>query len=447
MSAPENSALPTGTSGHHLQAFQRSDSGTETVRTNPSGDGRRNSDVLGDNGAQDGSLLRKDKRKATEVEDSDERGQTLDDDVEREIGGADGSDEHSEDGDDPVFSENKSAFRNMLTEMQSTQREKLLAWIDGKLQAREANTGSQGVEVRKRADGHAPSPSAPVVSRTQSATLQPTSLSQTRPTMTLAEGNFFSLTVEAPEPLIALMVNRHYLPLTMCTTDAVKDITINKAGKVKYAKQYDRFGTKHDLIDASTWGDELSMTKEEWRDAYHNFDIILREATSNPDIQALFKSHFDFLCTTEVFRNNFPAALRFDIEVRQKFLLNNHTKFAVGSWEYSQRLMQIAVDVVCSDTLRNNTKRPVDTQLPTSSDSFRSFRNGNLRENSYCLICDGRDHIASTCSKQTLKNGKAIFSAWRDNRLVSALGRKSILVSDAIPIPTCYLLHMTLAKC
>ena len=90
--------------------------------------------------------------------------------------------------------------------------------------------------------------------------------------------------------VVALLANGHHLPLTLCTTAALRLMGMDQS-KVKYQKQYDNNGVRKELMDASTWPNEAHMSKEDWRNGYDNFLSILK-GVAHPKIVEVFPAHY-----------------------------------------------------------------------------------------------------------------------------------------------------------
>lgn len=447
----ESSARPKGTGGHGLQAFQPAGSAPANARTSRAhADGNHNSGASDENRAKDGKAVGTsgNSEKGDSNDESDEGGDK--EDVEDGLIGASAAD-HA----DKLAAPNDDAsLEELLSLVGADARKDVRDWIDRKLggsanlarggmTATQTTATSAPASVAPRAFNNIalpqiPATVAPPAKSANPAVAAPVATSTPKISMTHS-GEFFTNSVDTPEALVTLLLNRHHLPLTLCTTAAVNDIATNPAA-VRYTKVHDRWSVKRELIDTSNWPSETSMSKEDWLDAYRNFDVVLREA-ADADVGKLFKDHFDFLCGRPEFRDSFPVILKFDIEVRRRFFVGSWKKFDVGSVGYCQRINDVSLEVLRQEVTKANTsrghqsyssKRPADSTTDAASsrsDSFRPFRNDtDTTEDSLCLICGCRGHTAGNCTRQTTVIGRPVFSAWRDKRLVTLSGKKALCI-------------------
>lgn len=320
----ESSARPRGTGGHGLQAFQAAPANAQGSRARPDGNHG--------NGASDGSRTKRGKEVGTSGSGENGENENDDDGSDKEevdnglTGASGGSASGSDQPEQHAPSANDLSLRDLLASVGDDARQEVQRWIEWKMaNAPAADSGTAALQKTgvKKAPlppstsqplggptvsssnlvanaALAPSTATPVITTTgstPSAAAPKISMSRT--------GEFFSNSVEAPEALITLLLSKHYLSLTLCTTAAMKDIATNPAA-VKYTKIHDRWSVKRDLIDASFWPSEAWMSKEDWLDAYRNFDTILGEA-AEADVRNLFKEHFDFLCKRPEFRDSFAV--------------------------------------------------------------------------------------------------------------------------------------------
>ncbi|KAI0085602.1 hypothetical protein BDY19DRAFT_909012 [Irpex rosettiformis] len=226
--------------------------------------------------------------------------------------------EHEHDFAEEHFERDKQAFEEFIHELgDDAGQDRLLDWIADKTAA-----------ARARREPLRPS-AADMVKKTVSeppvAKAAPSALSKIDFVESSNGPAFFSQTIVAPDALVTLLLCKRHLPLTVCTTSAINDV-LNNLEKVKYVKQFNRRNEKRELIDVTTWPSESTISKEDWRDAYRNFAVILCAAVSDA-VCNLFDEHLAFLCARLEFKVSFPAILEFDIEVRKNFFLGDGVKY------------------------------------------------------------------------------------------------------------------------
>ncbi|KAI0083538.1 hypothetical protein BDY19DRAFT_910526 [Irpex rosettiformis] len=276
------------------------------------GDGSRSTGEVDDTlAAQDGR--RSGSGNGKEGERRDDEGEKGDEPGEHS--GA--HDEQQHDSAEEHFERDKQAFEDFIHELgDDAGQDRLLDWIADKTAA-------------ARARREPPPPSATdvvkkTVSEPPAAKAAPRALSKIDFVESSNGPAFFSQTIVAPDALVTLLLSKRHLPLTVCTTSAINDV-LNNLESVKYVKQFNRRNERRELIDISAWPSESTISKEDWRDAYRNFAIILRAAASDA-VCNLFDEHLAFLCARPEFKLSFPAILKFDIEVRKNFFLGDGVK-------------------------------------------------------------------------------------------------------------------------
>lgn len=254
-------------------------------------------------------------------------------------------------------------------------------------------------------------------------------------------GDLFDHKLRAHKSVVALLVNGHHLPLTLCTTSAMKRMTTDPSC-IRYQKQWDSKGVRKELLDANTWPKETNMTREEWRDGWTNFLAILRKV-ADANIVDMFQEHYDYLCASEEMAGVFPAVLEFDIEIRQTFFGGAMKKFAIGSQKYEKRLSDFRFKYIgtsnnCTQSTPQHRHHPYErparlTNKPsrggpsTDGGPFRTGKPGASSE-LVCLSCGTGGHRANKCSKSTLPNKKPVHCVWYDGKLVEADSRKESCV-------------------
>ncbi|THH17690.1 hypothetical protein EUX98_g9078 [Antrodiella citrinella] len=90
-------------------------------------------------------------------------------------------------------------------------------------------------------------------------------------------GDLFShKPIESLPQQVSLISHGFHLPLTACTSTAVKYMRDNP-GEVKYKRLHNPKGVKLTLLDTSSFPVEIDMQPEEWRDAWRNFMQVLND--------------------------------------------------------------------------------------------------------------------------------------------------------------------------
>ena len=68
----------------------------------------------------------------------------------------------------------------------------------------------------------------------------------------------------------------------------------------------------HHILDAGVFPPELSMSIEDWREAWQNL-LRLLSRLGDEEVQAMFHAHYEHLTRLSYFRDDFDAVLGFDI--------------------------------------------------------------------------------------------------------------------------------------
>lgn len=262
--------------------------------------------------------------------------------------------------------------------------------------------------------------------------------------------------VEAHPSLVSLLTNGHYLPLTLCTTDALQLIQ-RQPGSIKYIKFHDRQGAKKELLDIAAWPAEDQMSKEDWNDAWKNFVLILARAASARLVKA-FKEHYEYLVDSTQYRKTFTTVLTFDIEFRQNFLTGKKGMFEVGDTLYLKRFADVGSEVILdhqkwtdANVARNASsnggqssggkaygapaaprfnpyERKGHTDKAGQSQSFRQKAGQATPSGIICLICGQGGHRAKQCGRTTTTGGKATYATWHNEKLVAVVSRHELCV-------------------
>lgn len=183
-----------------------------------------------------------------------------------------------------------------------------------------------------------------LLSGTSSKNSQPTHPSSETKLRMESKGSLFSTKTEPHPAVLDLLANRHHVPLSLCTNEAIQSMYAHPE-KVKYMGIHDANGTKKNLLDVSTWGAEENLSIEDWRDAWKNFLIVV-EKMFEQKVLILFQDHFDFLCNSRHFKRSFETVLTFDIDIRRRFFAGQYLPFAVGELSYVEELNGMSFEVI-----------------------------------------------------------------------------------------------------
>ena len=251
-----------------------------------------------------------------------------------------------------------------------------------------------------------------------------------------------------------------YWPLTGLTCKALR--ALNDGSKVKMIKTHSKHSTTaagvHHILDAGVFPQEQTISIEDWREAWQNLlRLLLR--LSDDEVQAMFHSHYEHLTRLPYFREEFEAILEFDIWVRHTWFTADPRRkpaFRAGGAKYLEKLSDIRLSAIRArlsappvlpppafqarfhpysrDDRADEPPRRVPfnaTRGAGARDQGQPFRGGRgpASAGPLCLICAGSGHMARTCGRTTLPNGRPVFAAWADNRLVDARSRRPICAS------------------
>lgn len=145
-------------------------------------------------------------------------------------------------------------------------------------------------------------------------------------------GTLFDDRHVAPQALVDRLAANHHLPLTMCTTAAIRAVNTGLR-TLEFKKYWDHRGQKRELVKDDDWPAEVMLSREDWRDAWRNFLALLSRG-AHPDTVSLFQAHFDWLCVRDEFNTDFESVLAFDIRVRHTFFEGSRRFFVVGGAFY-----------------------------------------------------------------------------------------------------------------
>ncbi|KAI0667643.1 hypothetical protein C8Q78DRAFT_1156157 [Trametes maxima] len=145
--------------------------------------------------------------------------------------------------------------------------------------------------------------------------------------------------------LVTLLRLGFHLPLTLCT-DAAIEVVQMKPSLLVCKNQIDANGAKVAVVEPyAGWSDEISLSSEEWKDAWNNFLHVLPNTIEAAGVSR-FQKHFDYLRNQECFATWFSAILRFDIKIHHMyFWAKSCTPFTPDSSAYIDQLNQIRHDM------------------------------------------------------------------------------------------------------
>ena len=257
--------------------------------------------------------------------------------------------------------------------------------------------------------------------------------------------------------LIVMGRNGWHIPLTACTTPILNGI--NDGSRAKGVKQGSRSGVSLHVLDLTIYGDERSMNLEDWREAWQNFLAFLPGICEAFETSR-FRQHYEFLCRLDWLREEFAAALEFDITTRRRWFLAPADKkpfFSVGSATYITALNEIRLRCI-SARLSAKSQAPAQRYHPYATahqqpfqggaggpaggphghggggrgrrgyDGRQPFPEGRAAESAggLCLICAESGHRARDCGRSTVRGGRPAFATFANSRLVTAKGRRPI---------------------
>ncbi len=263
--------------------------------------------------------------------------------------------------------------------------------------------------------------------------------------------------------VIEMLSSGFYVPMTALTNESLRGL--HDGSKVKMTKSLARHASKtgakgQHVLDIAVFPGEISMSVEDWREAWQNFIRILPRICSGrhaaADIANL-KAHYDHLTKLDYFRNEFDVVIRFDIWARTWWFTEDPTdrpEFSVATVGYLKRLNEIRLarmqermnsmlaGVAASrgsaqPTGPSNRYQPYQPYKREAAGGWRgngppqgnqSFRPGGSGDPSgpICLICGERGHMARACGKTTLRNGKKVYAAWDNDRLIGERSRQAL---------------------
>ncbi|KAI0084803.1 hypothetical protein BDY19DRAFT_1051010, partial [Irpex rosettiformis] len=253
------------------------------------------------------------------------------------------------------------------------------------------------------------------------------------------EEDFFEEDLKAPEPILALLRARRHVPLTVCTSEALRTIRANATNK--YVKIQNSSTEKLSLLDVTQWDDEKTISVEDWHEAWGNYIEIMGSLDKQGKIAALFKGHYEHLRRRKEMKTTFDAILEFDIEIRQIFFTSKRTRFIVGSPAYEAKFQSIRGDVVVR-TIRSDSKKyqpynkadrksyykPDSGNSDRREGSSKPFREG--RQSSAGLLClkcrqgAPNGHHAKNCRNDKLPNGRPTFTTFQNDMRLFFWGKR-----------------------
>ncbi|KZT08988.1 uncharacterized protein LAESUDRAFT_757172 [Laetiporus sulphureus 93-53] len=152
--------------------------------------------------------------------------------------------------------------------------------------------------------------------------------------------------LEIPPAIVKLGLARVHIPLTLLTPSAIRKIH-QYPTSVKTKKVLTYAGQKLDLLDLSAWPDESSLPPERFFEAWQNM-LKIYARIGDDTVTNRFQTHFGYILALPDFAEDYKAILRFDCEVRRRYM-NNPARFSPADSSYQNRLNAIKSRVLSEE--------------------------------------------------------------------------------------------------
>ena len=211
-----------------------------------------------------------------------------------------------------------------------------------------------------------------------------------------------------------------HVPLSLFTFDSLSKLQ-SQTHFLKTIKVH-HDGQNVYILDTSQFPPEGDMQPLDWYSAWERYlEWIGRR--QGPIAKRMWAAHFRFLARKSEFVDNFPAILRFDIDIR--FEYSSDPSSVISMHHYKERFLQIQIgnrnsgahsSSSVDKSSRSQRPTPYDRKASRGS-ADDSFRN-NQRSGPTCLICQRIGHKYSNCSEEVTMKGAQTFVRPRDGKLV-----------------------------
>jgi hypothetical protein len=274
--------------------------------------------------------------------------------------------------------------------------------------------------------------------------------------------------------ILELVEAFQYLPLSLFTTE--NRILLGLRADEVAKKTVQVAGTKHSIIDVSTFENEEEMSEGAWRDALEGYYIAMRDI-GGPPVENMFRQHFSFLLTRQDFQANFEAVRKFDVDMRRRwfnrtFVFDESIYFAfwhttcaeVKDTQKDARIarMEAAVFASAPAASRPTVERTRSSNRDARASPYASAaatRSGtpsgpsaakgqdSFRSKKICGQCFVDGHTAGVCPNQKTFDGRDLFVRWDGARrcIVTKSGGEALCLFFNISAKGCNKDHAALS--
>ncbi|CAA7271031.1 unnamed protein product [Cyclocybe aegerita] len=225
--------------------------------------------------------------------------------------------------------------------------------------------------------------------------------------------------------LVTLANNGFHLPLTLFTTASTNRLHTNEA-TIVHKPVFNRAGVKRHIMDVSHFPIEGDMDVADWHEAWNRY-LVFVGVHGEADISKRWKEHFSFLSGQDNFKLNFPAILRFDIEIRTKYAIEprHHDEDA-----YRRRFEAVKLEVL-QESLRKAAVESDTRSYQTKAKRFTPYSPGPFETTDHPLPIPPS---ASSVNEITNSlNAKKRHRRQANKRSRNAMVEASFAVPTAVP--------------
>ena len=250
--------------------------------------------------------------------------------------------------------------------------------------------------------------------------------------------------------LVQLAETNFHVPLTLFTSDVTDRLWKNSA-ILTMKKIMLLSGTKATIVDPAQFPDEDHISIAEFHEAYQNLLEFQKQYGDEKFFQRSL-NHYQFLCSTSHFAQNFRAIRKFDKDIRQelafdpkefnkeiylmKFERTKSEIFREEQREENDRLRRElggGPDRSFSDKARDRSHPYADSSStgkagPSKDKPFPAGKNGSTAAVT-CLICGRLGHRFTICTYTLTEKGTQVWAKWFEKSFTARISGNAICIN------------------